>query len=97
MGWQARHKGLSPAQAKAQLLALSEQNAPFAFVQRYPFRAVLIALAAGMLFSKSMFLLRWAGRTGWPIVSQFLMPRIGPASPMLDRIRARTYRRGLRR
>lgn len=96
MGWKTRNQGLTPQEARAQLLAISQESARVSFVSSNPLRAVLLAFAAGFVISKSAPLLRWAGQTGWSLASQFLLPQAGPSSPTLERLRARTYRRSMR-
>lgn len=96
MDWKTRHTGLSTQEAKAQLLAITQESGPISFVSRNPLRAMLLALVAGVVVSKSFPLFRWAGQTGWSVASQFLLPQGGPSSPTLERIRNRTYRRSMR-
>jgi hypothetical protein len=94
--WKTRHQGLSPEEAKAQLLAISQECRSLSFVGRNPLTAVVLALLAGIAVTRAAPLLGWAGRAGWSIASQFLLPQAPPAPSALERIRERTYRRGMR-
>lgn len=95
MDRQTRDARLTPREAKSQLLSLAQESGPLSLVQRYPVRALLVAVAAGLLFSKTTWLWRKAGGGGLWFLQQFLKPAAPPS--VLDRVRARTYRRSLRR
>lgn len=96
MDWKTRDKGLTTQEAKAQLLAISQESGPIPLISGNPLRAVLIALAAGFVVSRFAPTFRWAGQAGWSLASQFLIPQGSPSPSALERLRLRAYRRSTR-
>lgn len=92
---------MTTEEAKARLLAVSQQSIPMDFVTSNPLRAVALSLVAGIVVGKSAPLLHWLTRHGFSLLAPLLLPRVPvrPAqtsSPTLERIRARTCRRNMK-
>jgi hypothetical protein len=83
---------LTPEQAKAQLLAIAAEPGVTSLIDRYPFRALAIALAAGFLFARTIGFWPMAGRGAMWLVERLVPLPARPKDTALEKLRARVRR-----